>query len=75
MQSCPNRTGRLYEVTTMYQYGLTRQQTEEFIKENLDAFLDILLTTCSYDVDSILMNHMLDDLEEYAKGCWDWEAC
>lgn len=75
MQNCPNRTGRLYEVTAMYPYNLTRQQTEEFIKENLDAFLDILLTTCSYDVDSILMNHMLDDLEEYAKGCWNWEAC
>jgi hypothetical protein len=59
----------------MYPYGLTRQQTEEFIKENIDVFLDILLTTCSYDVDSILMNHMLDDLEEYAKGCWEWEAC
>lgn len=59
----------------MYPYNLTRQQTEAFIKENLDAFLDILLTTCSYDVDSILMNHMLDDLEEYAQGCWDWEAC
>lgn len=59
----------------MYPYGLTRQQTEAFIKEHIDAFLDILLTTCSYDVDSILMNHMLDDLEEYAKGCWEWEAC
>lgn len=75
MQNCPNRTGRLYEVTTMYPYGLTRQQTEAFIKEHIDAFLDILLTTCSYDVDSILMNHMQDDLEEYAKGCWEWEAC
>ena len=59
----------------MYPYGLTRQQTEEFIKENIDVFLDILLTTCSYDVDSILMNHMLDDLEEYAKGVWQLEAC
>lgn len=59
----------------MYPCGLTRQQTEEFIKENIDVFLDILLTTCSYDVDSILMNHMTDDLEEYAKGVWQWEAC
>jgi hypothetical protein len=59
----------------MWPYNLTYQQMKEFLKENIDVFLDILLTTCSYDVDSILMNHMIDDLEEYAKGVWQWEAC
>lgn len=59
----------------MWPLNLSRQDIEDFIHENLDAFLDILLTTHGMDVDEILMNHMLDDLEEYAKGVWQWEAC
>lgn len=54
----------------MWPFGMSRQDMTEFLKENIDAFLDILLTTNGMDVDAIVMNFMEEDAEEYAKGCW-----
>ena len=59
----------------MWPLGMSRQETEEFILENLDAFLDILLTAYGMTVDEIVMNHMAEDAAEYAAGCGYWEAC
>lgn len=54
----------------MWPFGMSRQDMTEFLKENIDVFLDILLTTNGMDVDAIVMKFMQEDAAEYAKGCW-----
>jgi len=52
----------------MWPYGMTRQDLEAFLKEYYDVFLDVLLTTESYTVDSVVMNHMADQLREWEEA-------
>ena len=54
----------------MWPFGMTRIDMTEFLKENIDAFLDILLTINGMDVDAIVMNFMQEEAAEFAKGCW-----
>lgn len=54
----------------MWPFGMTRIDMTEFLKENIDTFLDILLTINGMDVDAIVMNFMQEEAAEYAKGCW-----
>ena len=48
---------------------------EMFIRENLDQFLDILLTCYGQDVDEIVINHMMDEAVEFVSESYYWEAC
>lgn len=48
---------------------------EMFIRENLDQFLDILLTAYGMTVDEIVTEHMMDEAEEFTEGLYYWEAC
>lgn len=48
---------------------------ELFIRENLDEFLDVLLTAYGMTVDEIVTEHMMDEAEEFVSGTWYWEAC
>jgi len=59
----------------MWTYNMSRQETEEFLLENLDQFLDILLTAYGMTVDEIITEHMSEEAEEYSSGLWHWEAC
>lgn len=59
----------------MWPFGMTRQELLEFLRENSEAFFDILLTAYGMTVDEIVMNHMAEDAAEYAAGCGYWEAC
>lgn len=59
----------------MWPLNMDRQDMEDFIRENLDQFLDILLTAYGMTVDEIVTRHMLEEAEEYASGLWYWEAC
>ena len=59
----------------MWPKQMSRQDMEMFIRENLDQFLDILLTCYGQDVDEIVMNHMMDEAEEFVSDAWYWEAC
>lgn len=48
---------------------------ELFLRENLDQFLDILLTAYGMTVDEIVTEHMMDEAEEFVSDTWYWEAC
>lgn len=53
--------------------GMSRQDMEMFIRENLDEFLDILLTAYGMTVDEIVMEHMSEEAQDWAGDYW--EAC
>ena len=59
----------------MWPYGMSRKDMEMFIRENLDAFLDILLTAYGMTVDEIVTEHMMDEAEEFVSETCYWEAC
>lgn len=76
MQNCPNRAGRLYEVTTMYPRNMTRQEYLDFLVQHADVVLDNLLTTNSYLLDCIVIDELQEEFAEYQRQCGDyWEAC
>ena len=59
----------------MWPNQMSRQDMEMFIRENLDQFLDILLTAYGMTVDEIVTEHMMDEAEEFVSDAWCWEAC
>ena len=59
----------------MWPKQMSRQDMEMFIRENLDAFLDILLTAYGMTVDEIVTEHMLEEAEGFVSDTWYWEAC
>lgn len=59
----------------MWPKNMSRQDMEMFIRENLDQFLDILLTAYGMTVDEIVTEHMMDEAEEFVSDTWCWEAC
>lgn len=76
MQSCPIKTGRLYEVTAMYPRNMTRQEYKQFLIDHADLIFDSLLTTDSYLLDCIVIDELGEEFAEYQKVCGDyWEAC
>ena len=59
----------------MWPKDMSRQDMEMFIRENLDQFLDILLTAYGMTVDEIVTEYMMDEAEEFVSETWYWEAC
>lgn len=59
----------------MWPQQMSRQDMEMFIRENLDEFLDILLTAYGMTVDEIVTEHMMDEAEEFVSDTLYWEAC
>lgn len=59
----------------MWPKQMSRQDMEMFIRENLDQFLDILLTAYGMTVGEIVTDHMMDEAEEFVSETWYWEAC
>ena len=59
----------------MWPKQMSRQDMELFLRENLDQFLDILLTAYGMTVDEIVTEHMMDEAEEFVSDTLYWEAC
>lgn len=59
----------------MWPKQMSRQDMELFLRENLDQFLDILLTAYGMTVDEIVTEHMMDEAEDFVSDIWYWEAC
>lgn len=59
----------------MWPLDMNRKDMEGFLRENLDQFLDILLTAYGMTVDEIVMTHMYEEAAEYAAEGMYWEAC
>ena len=59
----------------MWPKNMSRQDMEMFIRENLDQFLDILLTAYGMTVDEIVTEHMMDEAEDFVSETMYWEAC
>jgi hypothetical protein len=59
----------------MWPYNMTYQQMKEFLMENCEEFIDNMMEAYAYTVDEIVLNHMVDNLEEFAQNAYQWEAC
>lgn len=59
----------------MWPKQMSRQDMELFIRENLDQFLDILLTAYGMTVDEIVTEYMMDEAEDFVSESYYWEAC
>ena len=61
------------EERTMWPFGMTRLEMENFLREYSDELIDILLDAYGFAVDEIVMLHLADEAEDYARDFW--EAC
>lgn len=59
----------------MWLYGMTREEYKDFLKENLDKVLDVLMTAYLFTMDEIITEHLSDEIDEYLAERHYWEAC
>lgn len=60
----------------MWPMNLTRQEYHEFLMEHADHIIDTMLDAYSYTLDSIVMDDLLDELEEYSAVAQEYsEVC
>lgn len=59
----------------MWLYGMTREECKDFLKENLDKVLDVLMTAYLFTMDEIITEHLSDEVDEYLAEGHCWEAC
>lgn len=55
--------------------GMSRQEYQDFLVENAEHIIDTLLDTHSYLLDSIVLDDLQEELEEYRENVRYWEAC
>lgn len=55
--------------------GMSRQEYQDFLLEHAEHIIDTLLDTHSYLLDSIVLDDLQEELEEYRQELGHWEAC
>lgn len=55
--------------------GMRRQEYQDFLMENAEHIIDTLLDAHSYLLDSIVLDDLQEELEEYRENLRYWEAC
>lgn len=55
--------------------GMSRQEYQDFLVENSEHIIDTLLDAHSYLLDSIVLDDLQEELEEYRENLRYWEAC
>lgn len=55
--------------------GMSRQEYQDFLLENAEHIIDTLLDAHSYLLDSIVLDDLQEELEEYRENLRYWEAC
>lgn len=55
--------------------GMSRQEYQDFLLENAEHIIDTLLDAHSYLLDSIVLDDLQEELEEYRENVRYWEAC
>lgn len=59
----------------MWPYGMTRQEYKDFLLEYADTIIETMLHAYSYTLDSIVMDQLDYELEEYLETGRGREAC
>lgn len=52
----------------MWLFGMTRQEYKTFLLEHAEQIIDRMMQTDSYTLDSIVMDELRDELEEYLEN-------
>lgn len=55
--------------------GMSKQEYQDFLVENAEHIIDTLLDAHSYLLDSIVLDDLQEELEEYRENLRYWEAC
>ncbi len=55
--------------------GMSSQEYQYFLLDNAEHIIDTLLDAHSYLLDSIVLDDLQEELEEYRENLRYWEAC